>query len=268
MAGRTARIAEPHRLVLVLDAPAVILIGRGHQRLVAVDFAGKIRRCALRRLVEEHEVLHALDVAGQLFNQRQQGGVDKDYLVLGVVDNIGQLTWEQPNVQGVHDRARARRAEVELQMLEIVPSEGTDAVARLHAQPLQHVAQPLHPPVKVAVGVDVHRAVGLFGLDLFIGIEAVAVFQDAVNRERVVHHQAGQHAAAPCRLAVQLEGERRRGRGRIVVPASGTVNKRWIVLSSRLRSNESADAGQFPSGDQEVDLVRALVGVGRLNVGK
>jgi hypothetical protein len=59
-----------------------------------------------------------------------------------VVDDVGQLLGEQPQVEGVQHRAHRRHGEVRLEVLLGVPQERPDPVALLHAEPGQRPGQP------------------------------------------------------------------------------------------------------------------------------
>ena len=197
MACRATGVTEPHGLVLTLHPPAILIVRCRHQGLVIMDPARKFGRGRALLAVEEHEMVDPADLLAQAFHQRQQRCVDEDHLVLGMVDDVGQLIRKEANVEGVYDRACARRAEVEFNMLVVVPSKGADSVAGLHTQSFEHIAEPLHPTIEVTVRILVERAVRQFGLDLLVRIESIPVFQNAVNRELIVHHQAGKHTTAP-----------------------------------------------------------------------
>ena len=54
--------------------------------------------------------------------------VDDDDLVLGVIDDEGQLFGEEPDVEGVQDRAHAGNGDVRLHVRLVVPHEGGDPV--------------------------------------------------------------------------------------------------------------------------------------------
>ena len=87
--------------------------------------------------------------------------VDDDDLVLGVVDDVGELLGEQPDVEGVQDRAHGRHGQVRLEVALVVPAERPHPVARTHPEPPERRRQLLGPAGHlgerrrpVAVGLD------------------------------------------------------------------------------------------------------------------
>ena len=69
-----------------------------------------------RAVFDDDDVLHRRERGGDLLVERQERAVDEDHLVLGVVDDVGQLIGEQPDVEGVQDPPGARRGEVQLEV--------------------------------------------------------------------------------------------------------------------------------------------------------
>ena len=67
---------------------------------------------------------------GDLLDDRHEGQVDEQRLVLGVVHDPGDLVGEQPRVERVVDAAHAHDAVPGLDMARRVPGERRDAVAR------------------------------------------------------------------------------------------------------------------------------------------
>ena len=108
-----------------------------------------------------------------------------------MVDDVGQLIGKKANVERMHYRPRPGNAEVKLHVLVVVPCERGDPIPGSTPSPLEHIAQPLHPPIEFAEGVLVQSAIWQLGPDLLVGIETITVFQNAVNGELIVHHQAG-----------------------------------------------------------------------------
>ena len=144
-------------------------------------------------------MLDSLQLIGDRLDQRQQRRVDEDDFVLGVVDDVFELLMRQADIQGVDDGAGAGDAEVEFQMLIIVPGEGTHAVARLDAQCLQGIAQALHPPVQISIAVFMPAAVGQPGFDRLPRAHAIGMLDDCIQRQGILHHQTAQHNRPPAR---------------------------------------------------------------------
>ena len=68
------------------------------------------------------------------FEHLEQRLVDDDHLVLGIVDDVGELVGEQPGVQGVDDRAHRGDREIQLQVLALVPQQRGHRVSLADAE--------------------------------------------------------------------------------------------------------------------------------------
>ena len=71
-----------------------------------------------------------LERGQQRREQAEQRAVDEDHLVVGVVDDVGELLGEQPDVERVQHAPRARGGEVQLEVAGGVPGERGDAARR------------------------------------------------------------------------------------------------------------------------------------------
>ena len=87
-------------------------------------------------------VVHSVAHPGE---QRRQRGVDDDHLVLGVVDHVGQLLGEEPDVQRVEHGPHRGHREVGLEVLLVVPGEGAHPVPVAHPEAPQGRGQSLGP---------------------------------------------------------------------------------------------------------------------------
>ena len=157
--------------------------------VLVVQHVGQLRLDVAGR-VHQHVVLDAVDVAGHPLEEGQHRGVDEDHAVLGVVHDVGELSGEEPHVEGVADGAGPGDAEVHLQVLVVVPGERPHAVAGGDAEGGEGGGEPPAATAEVGVGVVVHPAVGLPGADPLVRKHPGRVLDDAVERQRVVHHQA------------------------------------------------------------------------------
>jgi hypothetical protein len=95
-------------------------------------------------------------------HQRQEGQVEKQHLVFGVVGNPGHQVRVQARVQGVQHAAGTADAEIQLQVPVAVPGQRGNAVTELqlqHIQRLGHLARAArHIAVGVTVNVTLHPA--------------------------------------------------------------------------------------------------------------
>ena len=96
-------------------------------------------------LAHHDDVLDRRALVAHLGEQRRHRGVDDDHLVLGVVDHVGQLLGEEPDVQGVEHRPHGGDGQVGLEVLLVVPGERPHPVAVAHPQAPQRGGQPLGP---------------------------------------------------------------------------------------------------------------------------
>ncbi len=77
---------------------------------------------------DDDDVLDGLALVANPGEQRRDRTVDDDDLVLGVVDHVGQLLGEQPDVEGVQHSPHGGNRQVRLEVLLVVPGEGADPV--------------------------------------------------------------------------------------------------------------------------------------------
>ena len=161
VAGRAARVTHRRGPVLVVDAELGGL-GAGDQLLVVEDPVvvrdrRRRRRPSRRRASPSRSRRRAA-------RAREQRAVDEDHLVLGVVDDVGELLGEQADVQRVQDAPGARRGEVQLQVAGAVPGERADAGVGGEAERVERAAEPAGalgplarrscaPPVAVTVTI-------------------------------------------------------------------------------------------------------------------
>ena len=61
----------------------------------------------VRGVGHDDETLHLRQVGLQLLEERHEGEVGEDPLILGMVDDVGELVGEEPRVQRVDDGAAA-----------------------------------------------------------------------------------------------------------------------------------------------------------------
>ena len=127
VAGGAARVAEAGGLAVVEVGEGVAGVLLLEQLLVAVR-VGEVAGVAV---ADDDVVLDGLEGGGELLEGRDQRVLDQDHLVLGVVDDVGELLGEEAHVEGVEHGAHAGHGHVDLEVLADVPGEGGDAVALL-----------------------------------------------------------------------------------------------------------------------------------------
>ena len=127
VARGAARVTHRRGAVLVVDVE-VDRLGRrpaGPRSRSSSMPVGSVGDLALA-VVHHHEMAHGLERRQQRPQQAGERAVDEDDLVLGVVDDVGELLGEQPDVERVQHAAGARRREVQLEVARRVPAERGD----------------------------------------------------------------------------------------------------------------------------------------------
>ena len=112
-------------VVVDLDAPGVESLGD-------LPFA----------VVHDHEMPQPFERGHQRCEQPEQRLVGEDHLVIGVVDDVGQLLGEQPDVERVEDTTGTRRREVQLEVACGVPGERCHPAVVGDAERVEDAAQP------------------------------------------------------------------------------------------------------------------------------
>jgi len=179
--------------VLVEGRPGVVLPGGAEQVLVAVD-VGK-RRGRERPVAHDDERAHGVQLGREGLELRHEHVVHEQDEVGGVVDDVGDLLGEEPDVHGVQDGAARRDAEVQLQVTVRVPGERADAVAGLHAERSQRVPQAPGAPVHLRVRLALEPARRAAD-DLTIRKQSRRPLEQRADRQGDVHHQAAHGATA------------------------------------------------------------------------
>lgn len=96
-------------------------------------YRGAVQDGAVTGARDDH-VLQRRQLGEQRGEERQQGAVDEDDLVVGVLDDPDQLLGGEPEVQGVEDGAHRRDGEVRLHVFRVVPHEGRDPLVPVDAE--------------------------------------------------------------------------------------------------------------------------------------
>ena len=92
-------------------------------------------------VVHQHKVADSLERRQQRRQQTEQRTIDEDHLVVGVIDDVGELFGEQPDVQRVQHTSGARRGEVELEVAGRVPPERGHSPVGTDAEIVEHSAE-------------------------------------------------------------------------------------------------------------------------------
>ncbi len=111
-------------------------------------------------------------------NRGQERGdrpVDQDHLVLGVIDHVGQLLGEEPDVQRVQDRAHARDGQIGGHVGVVVPHERAHPVAPFDTQPGQRRRQAVGVFSELAEGDLLDVAGPVVGQHLCVAVHPTSV---------------------------------------------------------------------------------------------
>jgi hypothetical protein len=141
-------------------------------------------------------VLDGLEVRCDLLQDRNQRVVHEDDLILTVVDDVGQLLREQPDVERVQHRAQAGHAHVDLEVLLRVPHEGGYAIAIVDAELAQRLAESVDAIAQLRVGLAGAALLAQGQHDL-VAVHLAHATQDVRDRQlKVLLHQAFEHRIA------------------------------------------------------------------------
>ena len=137
------------------------------------------------------------------FKQRHEALVDDHRFVPGVRRDVGEVVRVQAQVQRMQDKAAARDAEVRLVVLIVVPTEGRDAIAALHAEPRQADRERACATATLRVRGAMEAAVRKTGDDLLRTVVLLGPAQQGRKRQLVIHHQAV-HRISPLDIACRI----------------------------------------------------------------
>ena len=138
--------------------------------------------------------LERSDVARELVEEREQGAIDEDEAIFGVLRDVADLGRVEPEVQRVQHRARARDAEVELEVPVVVPRERGDAIAGARAEPRERARELRAAPVQLGVGAAVNRPIRRPAHDLGAWEERLRPLEKMREREREIHHPSSERS--------------------------------------------------------------------------
>ena len=189
VAGGAARVTHARRTVFVVDAE-LDRVGSGEQLLVVEQFvAVEVGGDVAFAVVHHHQVLQPFERRQQRGEQAEQRAVDEDHLVVGVVDDVGELLGEQADVERVQDPAGARRREVQLEVAGGVPRERADAPVGGDSQVVEDATELAGAGGPFAVVHPLEPGTG-GGDDLLVRVVLLGPLEDVRNREWNVLHQA------------------------------------------------------------------------------
>ena len=125
---------------------------------------------------------------GDGLDQRQEGQVEEQHLVFGVVGDVGDLFRMQAGIDRVQDRAGAGHRVIQFHVAVAVPRQRGNALAHLDAESLQSMGGAPRAPVAVGIGVPVDVAFDPARNDLDVAVMACGKFDNAGDEQGLVHH--------------------------------------------------------------------------------
>ena len=153
IAGRAARVTHARRTVFVVDGE-LDRVGRGQAAPRSRAVRGRCRSAGMSPLPSSiiTRCFSRSNVGSSGASSAEQRPIDEDHLVVGVVDDVGELLGEQPDVERVQHSAGARRGEVQLEVAGGVPRERGDTTVGRDAEVVEHAAELAGPRRPLAVG--------------------------------------------------------------------------------------------------------------------
>ena len=185
VASRTRGIAHRGRRALSEFRPGIVRRLAADEGFV-IDGGLKFAR-SIGSLAHNDIELHRRQLLSHTLQQRHQVAIDKDHLVLGIVDDKGELLSEQTQVERVQDRSQTRNGKIQLQVTIRVPAEGCDAVAWLCACLVQRIGQLHHALSPLGVRVAVFALCGQRD-HFFAGKQVYSSIEGVLQGQRVIHH--------------------------------------------------------------------------------
>jgi hypothetical protein len=124
----------------------------------------------VRVVGEDHIAFELRQPRLQLLEQRHERRVEEQPAILGMIDDVDDLVFEQPRIDRVTDEPGAGHAVVDLEVPEVVPGQRRDAIALLQLQALQSIGELARARERLAERIAVTRMVRGDRNDLAIGV--------------------------------------------------------------------------------------------------
>ena len=181
-----------------------------------------------------------------------QRPVDEDHLVLGVVDDVGELLGEQPDVERVQHPAAARRGEVELEVAGGVPAEGGDPAvgARCRGRRARRRGGGCARPTRRRCARSMPAAVAV--TISLSGKRRSARCEEVRQRERAVLHQALHRAIPLVCVVISGQGAARDGHAldsrESWAPEPPTLGRSWPTAPRRSPARGRPTPAVAPAG--------------------
>jgi hypothetical protein len=128
-------------------------------------------------------------VRGDLGPKRQQDVINKNNLIIRVVDDERELVGMEAQVERVEDATGQWNAEVRFQVLIVVPTKSRDTVSWPDAKPLKRRSEASRANGEVRIGMTMYRFVRAASDDRAAREDALRTAEDRRQGKREVHRQ-------------------------------------------------------------------------------
>jgi hypothetical protein len=106
----------------------------------------------VRGVCHHHEAADSRYLVHQRLDQGHEAQVEKQPLILGVVDDVLDLLGEQARIDGMQHRAHTRNAVVQLHVTIAIPGQGGDTIPCSDTPRSQGIGQLPGAAVDIAIG--------------------------------------------------------------------------------------------------------------------
>src|SRR6266404_4468850 len=113
----------------------------------------------------------------QLLDDGKKRTVEAEDAVLGMIDDVGDLAWNQTRIDRMPHRAKTGDAMFDLEVPKIVPGERCNTVARRNAMTAQRIGQLSRPTRRIRIAIAVDRAFDGTRDNLGAGMKAIRMLQ-------------------------------------------------------------------------------------------
>src|SRR5690606_18341466 len=108
--------------------------------------------------------------------------------ILGMIDDVHDLIFEQPRIDRVAHEAGAGDAVIDLEMAEVVPGERRDPVAPPYPRLAERVRELSCPREGLTIRVAMARLIGRDRNDLAIRVPLLCMPRDHADQQLLTHH--------------------------------------------------------------------------------
>ena len=150
----------------------------------------------MRSVGEDDDPLERRDLRRDLLDQRHEGQVNEQRLVLSVIHDPGDLLREEARVQRVVDTTHAHDAVPGLKMARGVPRKGRDTISHLVALALEALGSLSRTKMNIAVGRAHDRTLDRARDDLTSAVLPCRMVKNLVAEQWPILHQT-KHRVPP-----------------------------------------------------------------------